>query len=95
MNSLDRFKTRMKYFGNNLRDEKIKNDKELLKETFKNYPSYKEKIYKWSVGKKEYTEKDLIGIRIYKKSIFKRKWCNCKISNNGRRSSNGWRYIVS
>lgn len=65
MKCLDRFNKRMSLSGGSLREEYIRNTRELLNETFADDPSFAFGIYFWRLGLKEYTYEKPIGIRLY------------------------------
>lgn len=70
MRCLDRFNQKMTLGGSMLRDENIKNSRELLRETFQDDASYRPGIYVWElgrIGKDAYIGMDTIGIRIFDK----------------------------
>lgn len=69
MRSLERFKLKMKLSGETLRDENIRNSRELVRETFADDASFALGIYFWELGLKEYDDKTTIGIRIYKRTF--------------------------
>ena len=51
MDSFDRFRQKMSQSGETLRDEKRWQARELLKETFADDPSFRPRMYQWSLGK--------------------------------------------
>lgn len=59
----------MKYSGESLRDEHIKNSRELLQETFADDASYSLGIYLWEHGLESYDDRESIQIRLYKQSF--------------------------
>lgn len=65
MQCLDKFNKRMRLNGGTLRNEYIRNTRELLNETFADDPSFAFNIYFWRLGLKEYTHEKPIGIRLY------------------------------
>ena len=65
MQCLDKFNKRMRLNGGTLRNEYIRNTKELLNETFADDPSFAFNIYFWRLGLKEYMHEKPIGIRLY------------------------------
>ena len=69
MRCLDRFKMKMKHSGESLRDEHIKNSRELLDETFCDDASFALGVYMWELGVKDYTKKKTIAIRMYERSF--------------------------
>ena len=72
MNSLDRFKLKMQYTGNSLREENIFNSIKLLDEVFNDDASCTMGIYMWSVGKtgKEFYKDDApLRIRLFKREF--------------------------
>ena len=69
MKCLDKFNKKMVLSGGTLRNENIKNSKELLKETFANDASLTLGIYLWELGLQYYDDKEPIMIRLYKRSF--------------------------
>lgn len=69
MKCLDKFNKKMKFSGNSLRNENIKNSQELLRETFANDASLALGIYLWELGLKSYDDKESLMIRLYKRSF--------------------------
>lgn len=69
MRCLDRFNRKMDLSGGSLRNENVKNSKELLKETFADDASFTPGVYFWEHGLKSYEGRDTLGIRFYKKSF--------------------------
>lgn len=69
MRCLDRFKTKMRYNGESLRDENIFNSRMLLEETFSDDASFTFGLYLWELGIKSYDDKEQIGIRLYDRSF--------------------------
>ena len=69
MKCLDKFNKKMILSGGTLRNENIKNSKELLKETFANDASLTLGIYLWELGLQSYDDKESIMIRLYKRSF--------------------------
>ena len=68
MRCLDRFNQKMVLGGGTLRDENIKNSRELLRETFQDDASYRLGIYVWELGrlgKELYEDTRPIDIRIF------------------------------
>lgn len=65
MKCLDKFNKKMKFSGGSLRDENIKNSKELLDATFTDDASLVLGIYMWELGLKSYENKTPIKIRFY------------------------------
>ena len=65
MQCLDKFNKRMRLNGGTLRNEYIRNTRELLNETFADDPSFAFNIYFWRLGLKEYTNEKSIEIRLY------------------------------
>lgn len=65
MECLDRFKKKMGLSGGSLRNENIINSKNLLQEVFEDDASFIPNIYKWELGLKDYSEKEVIKIRFY------------------------------
>ena len=66
---LDKFNKRMRLNGGTLRNEYIRNTRELLNETFADDPSLTFNIYFWRLGLKEYTYEKPIGIRLFGRSF--------------------------
>lgn len=69
MRCLDRFNQKMIRSGYSLRDEKIRNSRELLEEMFADDASFTLGIYMWEHGIKDYSGKDTIKIRFYDRSF--------------------------
>lgn len=69
MRCLDKFNMKMKYSGESLRDEHIKNSRELLRETFADDASFSLGIYLWEHGLESYEDKESLQIRLYKQSF--------------------------
>ena len=71
MRCLDKFNKKMKLSGVSLRDENIKNSKELLEETFADDASFALGIYLWELGFKseDCVDRESIKIRLYKRSF--------------------------
>lgn len=69
MKCLDKFNKKMKLSGESLRNENIKNSRELLQETFADDASLALGIYMWELGLKSYDDKESIKIRLYKRSF--------------------------
>lgn len=65
MRCLDKFNRRMNLNGGTLRNEYIRNTRELLNETFADDPSFAFNIYFWRLGLKEYIHEKPIEIRLY------------------------------
>lgn len=65
MKCLDRFNKKMNLQGGSLRDEKIKNSQDLLKETFADDAAFRLGVYLWELGVNTYDEKKTINIRFY------------------------------
>lgn len=68
MRCLDKFKLKMDYNGGSIRNENIKNSKKLIEETFFDDASFSFGIYLWELGIKDYSHRDTIKIRLYKRS---------------------------
>ena len=66
---LDRFKRKMKYSGESLREEQILNSRNLLYETFADDASFSLGIYMWEHGIKDYSRRETIGIRLFDRSF--------------------------
>lgn len=69
MNCLDKFNKKMKLSGGSLRNENIRNSKELLQETFADDASLALGIYLWELGLKSYEDRESLMIRLYKRSF--------------------------
>lgn len=72
MECLDRFKKKMNYNGGSLRNENIRNSRQLLKETFYDDASFTPNIYFWEsgdFGTDNYSKKDSIDIRLYSRTF--------------------------
>ena len=69
MKCLDKFNKKMKLSGGSLKNENIRNSKELLEETFADDASFALGIYLWELGIKSYDDKESIKIRLYKRSF--------------------------
>ena len=69
MKCLDRFNHKMSLSGGSLRNENIKNSRELLQETFKDDASYALGVYFWELGLKSYENKEPLEVRIYKRDF--------------------------
>lgn len=65
MKCLERFNRKMRLSGNSLREEKINDSKNLLRETFEDDAAFSYDYYLWEVGIKSYENKECIPIRIY------------------------------
>lgn len=65
MRCLDKFNEKMKRSGSSLREENIKNSKELIKETFFDDASLSVGSYLWEPGLRSYEKRDTLPIRIY------------------------------
>lgn len=68
MRCLDRFNQKMVLSGGSLRNENIKNSREMLRETFQDDASYRLGIYIWElgrIGKESYEDANPIEIRIF------------------------------
>lgn len=68
MRALDRFNQKMRLNGGSLRNENIRNSRELLNETFRDDASYRLGIYFWELGAKDYAGKEALEIRIFKRT---------------------------
>ena len=75
MKCLDRFKSKMNYYGGSLRNENIQNSRKLLEETFSDDASLALGVFFWELGIKSFEDKIPIKIR-----LFERKFSN----------ANGW-----
>lgn len=69
MQCLEKFNKKMKFSGESLRNEKIKNSQELLRETFADDASFALGIYLWELGLKSYNDRESLEIRLYKRSF--------------------------
>lgn len=72
MNSLDKFKLKMSFSGNSLREEHIQNSRNLLSEVFDDDPSLAQGIYFWQLGKlgkEAYEYDEPVRIRIYHRAF--------------------------
>lgn len=69
MKCLDKFNKKMVLSGESLRNENIKNSRELLMETFADDASFSLGIYLWELGLKSYDDRESIQIRLYKRSF--------------------------
>jgi len=71
MKCLDRFNKKMNYSGGSLRDENIKNSRELLSATFSDDASSDNEVYYWELGDygTDYQGKEKIEIRLYQRSF--------------------------
>lgn len=69
MRCLDRFNRKMALSGSSIRNEVIKNSKELLKETFDDDPSFTAGIYFWQPSTHYYADPNELPIRLYGRSF--------------------------
>lgn len=69
MRCLDRFNRKMEISGGSLRNENIKNSRELLRETFFDDASLSLGVYFWELGLKSYEEKDPLMVRFYERDF--------------------------
>ena len=69
MRCLDRFNRKMALSGSSIRNEVIKNSKELLKETFADDPSFASGIYFWQPSTHSYADPNELPIRLYGRSF--------------------------
>ena len=69
MKCLDRFNNKMSLSGGSLRNENIKNSRELLKETFFDDASLSLGMYMWEHGIKSYENREPLMVRIYKRAF--------------------------
>lgn len=69
MRCLDRFNRKMALSGSSIRNEVIKNSKELLKETFADDPSFTSGIYFWQPSTHSYADPNELPIRLYGRSF--------------------------
>lgn len=65
MNYIERFNKRMNYSGKTLREERIRDSKNLLSEMFKDDASHTPNIYLWTLGKDSYDSTDIFTIRLF------------------------------
>lgn len=65
MRCLDKFNKKMAMSGGSLRNENVKNSKELLDETFADDASLAQGIYFWELGLEDYDGKESLKIRFY------------------------------
>ena len=68
MRCLDSFNRKMVLSGGSLRNENIKNSREMLAETFQDDASYRLGIYFWELGIKSYECKKPLDVRIFKRT---------------------------
>lgn len=69
MKCLDKFNKKMALNGGSLRNENVKNSKELLQETFFDDASLRLGFYFWELGATSYEGKDQLDIRLYNRSF--------------------------
>lgn len=69
MRCLDKFNKKMALNGGSLRNESIRNSRELLQETFFNDASLRIGFYMWEQGTVSYEGKDQLDIRLYNRSF--------------------------
>lgn len=69
MECLDKFNKKMRLSGGSIRNENIKNSKELLKETFADDASLAPGVYFWELGLCSYENKEQLKVRIYKRAF--------------------------
>lgn len=69
MRSFDKFKWKMNLSGGSLRNENVKNSKELLEATFEDDASFVYGIYFWELGVKDYSDREQLRIRLYKRTF--------------------------
>lgn len=67
MDCYEKFKWKMQFNGNSIRNEKIINSKLLLDSTFEDDPSLVTGVYIWELGLQSYELQDTIKIRLYNK----------------------------
>ena len=65
MDCYERFKKKMQYNGNSLRQEKINSSKRMLQEVFADDPSIVNGVYFWTLGVNDYDDQSQIVIRMY------------------------------
>ena len=68
MKCFEIFKNKMMRSGRDLREERIIDSRNFLRETFYDDPSYCDYIYLWELGKLDYSNDKSIPIRIYARS---------------------------
>ena len=69
MRCLEKFNQKMQRSGGSLRNENIKNSRDLLKETFEDDASFSLGVYMWELGVKCYEHRDAIPIRLYDRTF--------------------------
>lgn len=69
MRCLDKFNNKMRLSGGSLRDENIKNSRELLQATFFNDASLSFGIYFWELGLKSYEDREPLMVRLYERDF--------------------------
>ena len=65
MDCYEKFKRKMQYNGNSLRQEKINNSKAMLQEVFIDDPSIMNGVFFWSLGITDYENSPQLVIRLY------------------------------
>lgn len=65
MNCLDKFNRKMSLSGGSMRNERIRNSRELLNETFADDASFTHGVYMWEHGLDDYSVKEPLKIRFY------------------------------
>lgn len=69
MRCLERFNKKMNYSGGSLRNEIIKNHRELMNQTFEDDASFQSDIVMWELGKKDFDHSPTIPIRFYERAF--------------------------
>lgn len=69
MRCLDKFNRKMRLSGGSLRNENIKNSRELLSETFADDASFALGVYFWELGLKSYEDREPLSVRMYERSF--------------------------
>lgn len=69
MDCYERFKRKMQYNGNSLRQEKVNNTKTLLENVFADDPAIVDGVYFWELGIDSYEDKSEIVIRFYNRKL--------------------------
>lgn len=69
MRCLERFNKKMNYSGGSLRNEMIKNHRELMNQTFEDDASFQLEIVMWELGKTNFDHSPTIPIRFYERAF--------------------------
>lgn len=69
MRCLDKFNRKMNLSGGSLRNENVKNSKELLRETFFDDASLSPGVYFWELGLKSYEGREPLMVRLYDRAF--------------------------